>query len=163
MIGFHDFYQHHAQDVYRFSFWLSGDATEADEITSETFVRVWTAFDKVQMETAKGYLFKIARNLFLQRQRRSRRYMKLDAHFPDPAPDPSEIVGEQEELQIVLKALQTLPEIDRAALLMRAQDGLSYTEIALALRISVSSAKVKVHRSRLKLLVLRSPKGEKLS
>jgi RNA polymerase sigma-70 factor (ECF subfamily) len=46
--------------------------------------------------------------------------------------------------------LQTFPEVDRAALLLRA-DGVAYDEIANALNISLASAKVKVHRLRLKL------------
>lgn len=48
-------------------------------------------------------------------------------------------------------ALARLPEVDRAAVLMRADEGLAYEEIAAALGISVASAKVKVHRARLKL------------
>jgi RNA polymerase sigma-70 factor (ECF subfamily) len=44
-----------------------------------------------------------------------------------------------------------LPEIDRAALLMRAQDGMPYEQIAEILKLSTANAKVKVHRARLKL------------
>ena len=47
--------------------------------------------------------------------------------------------------------MQALPEIDRAVLLMRAHDDLSYEEIAAALGISVTAAKVKVHRARARL------------
>ncbi len=50
-----------------------------------------------------------------------------------------------------MKFLQTLPEVDRAALLMHSQEDLPYTEIAAALGISVAAARVKVHRARLKL------------
>jgi RNA polymerase sigma-70 factor (ECF subfamily) len=48
--------------------------------------------------------------------------------------------------------LQRLAEVDRAALLMRAQGELSYEQIAAALGISVVAARVKVHRARLELL-----------
>jgi RNA polymerase sigma-70 factor (ECF subfamily) len=51
----------------------------------------------------------------------------------------------------VLVALQTLPEIDRAAVLLRAEEGMSYEEVAAALGISPVAARVKVHRARLKL------------
>ena len=51
----------------------------------------------------------------------------------------------------MLAALQTLPEIDRAAVLLRAEEGLSYEEVAAALGISSGAARVKVHRARLKL------------
>ena len=51
----------------------------------------------------------------------------------------------------MLAALQTLPEIDRAAVLLRAEEGMSYDEVAAALGISPVAARVKVHRARLKL------------
>ncbi len=57
----------------------------------------------------------------------------------------------------MLTALQALPEIDRAAVLMRADDEMAYEEIARALGISVSAAKVKVHRARLTLAEARRP------
>lgn len=47
--------------------------------------------------------------------------------------------------------MQTLPEIDRAALIMYTYYQLPYAEIARALGLSLSAAKVKVHRVRLKL------------
>jgi RNA polymerase sigma-70 factor (ECF subfamily) len=56
----------------------------------------------------------------------------------------------------MLARLQSVPEIDRAALLMRAFHDLPYEEIAAALGISVASAKVKVHRARNILIAHRS-------
>jgi RNA polymerase sigma-70 factor (ECF subfamily) len=56
---------------------------------------------------------------------------------------------------MVLSWMQRLPEIDRAALVMRAQGELSYEAIAAALGLSVPAARVKVHRARLKLEELR--------
>ncbi|MGH9219795.1 MAG: RNA polymerase sigma factor [Vicinamibacterales bacterium] len=54
-------------------------------------------------------------------------------------------------LRRVLEALATLDAGDRAAILMRAQEEMSYEEIARSLRISVPAAKVRVHRARKKL------------
>ncbi len=51
----------------------------------------------------------------------------------------------------MLAGLQELPEIDRAALLMRAEDQLPYEEIARALDLTLSATKVKIHRARLRL------------
>jgi DNA-directed RNA polymerase specialized sigma24 family protein len=42
-VSFHQLYNQYSKDVYRFSYWLTGDADEAQDITSETFVRVWTS------------------------------------------------------------------------------------------------------------------------
>jgi RNA polymerase sigma-70 factor (ECF subfamily) len=52
----------------------------------------------------------------------------------------------------VQEFLQSLPEVDRAAFVLRVQHELSYAEIARVLELSLSAAKVKVHRVRKKLL-----------
>jgi len=59
------------------------------------------------------------------------------------------------EVRAVLAALQQLPEMERAVLLMRALDEMPYEEIAETLRISAVSARVTVHRARLKLMQTR--------
>ena len=63
MMDFHSLYQSYAPQVHRFVLFLCGDATLADDITSETFVRAWTARGKIREATVKAYLFTIARNL----------------------------------------------------------------------------------------------------
>ena len=69
----------------------------------------------------------------------------------DTRPGPDRRAQSHIELQAALAALQTLPEIDRAAVLLRAEEGMSYDEVAAALGISPVAARVKVHRARLKL------------
>lgn len=63
------------------------------------------------------------------------------------------------ELQRVQSVLQTLPEIDRAAFVLRIQHALPYAEIARVLGLSVTASKVKVHRVRKKLLAKLVAKG----
>ena len=41
MLNFQDLYESYASDVYRFAYWLTGDRPEAEDITSETFIRAW--------------------------------------------------------------------------------------------------------------------------
>jgi RNA polymerase sigma-70 factor (ECF subfamily) len=62
---------------------------------------------------------------------------------------------QSEEVRTVLAGLQQLPEIDRTVLLMRTLDEMPYEEIAETLGIPVVTAKVKVHRARLKLMQIR--------
>ncbi|MFK7801363.1 MAG: RNA polymerase sigma factor [Anaerolineae bacterium] len=155
MITFHDLYQRYASDVYRFAYWLSGNQAEAEDIASETFVRAWVGRHNIRTSTVKAYLFTIARNLFLQGQRQSKRHFELDFEQADTAPGPLETVSAFNELETIHEALQKLPEVDRAAFLMRVLDEIPYQEIANALSISLSAAKVKVHRTRIKLASLK--------
>ena len=144
-------YRTHAHDLRRFAVYLSGNPALADDLVSEAFVRAWTTRDRIEFSTVRGYLFAIVRNLFLQHQRRAWRRQPLDERMIDYRPGPETLAGDHDQLRIVMKALAGLPEVDRAALLMRADEGLAYEEIAAALGISVASAKVKVHRARLRL------------
>jgi RNA polymerase sigma-70 factor (ECF subfamily) len=155
MDDFSALYGKYAADVFRFALYLSGDPSQAEDIASETFVRVWASSEPIHLATVKGYLFTIARNLFLQGLRGKSRHVELDSDLRDPQASPYLQAERKEELHAVLAGLQKLPEIDRAALLMRALDGLAYEEISRALGISLASAKVKVHRPRLALAGIR--------
>jgi RNA polymerase sigma-70 factor (ECF subfamily) len=86
--------------------------------------------------------------------------VELDVRLTDPAPSPAARAEHRAELAAVLQALQRLPEVDRAALLMRAEQGMSYDEIAAALGLSLTAVKVKIHRARLRLATSRTSDHE---
>jgi RNA polymerase sigma-70 factor (ECF subfamily) len=106
--------------------------------------------------TVKAYLFMIARNLHVDGRREQARRGPAYEDRADPSPGPDAVLDRRDELARVMAALQTLPEVDRAALLMRADDELPYEDIASALGLSVAAARVKVHRARLRLAELRT-------
>jgi len=148
---FEELYRRHARDVYRFALYLTGDTAQAEDIASGTFVRVWAASDRLRVTTVKAYLFTIARNLHLHGLRGRSRRVSLPADPPVPRPGPQLEAEGRERLGLVLRALGRLTPTDRAALLMRAQDGMSYEEIAAALGLSLSAVEVRIHRARLRL------------
>ena len=148
--SFTELYRNHAREVYRFALYLSGDPAQAEDIVSETFLRVWDSTSTVRMETVRAYLFTIARNVFLHDLRRKQKQDPLEDNHSVAATVVREIES-KEDLRDTLAALQLLPETDRAALLLRAQEGVSYEEIARVLGLSLSAVKVKIHRARLKL------------
>jgi RNA polymerase sigma-70 factor (ECF subfamily) len=159
LIDSHSLYERYAPDVYRFALYLSGDAALAEDITQEAFVRAWVMPGEVRGGTVKAYLLMIARNLYRAEGKRALRQVALPDALPDRKPGPDAVAGGRLELAAVLEALQALPEVDRAALLMHAQDDLPYAAIAAALGLSVAAVKVKVHRARVKLKRLREPEG----
>jgi RNA polymerase sigma-70 factor (ECF subfamily) len=149
-------YRQYAPEVFRFVLYLSGNYHEAEDITSETFVRAWTAPGEIRMATVKGYLFMIARNLFLQSLRHRGRHVELSDTIRDPALDHETRTEHASELADALEGLRELQEIDRAALLMRAMHELPYDDIAAALGLSLAATKVRIHRARRALLERRS-------
>jgi RNA polymerase sigma-70 factor (ECF subfamily) len=149
---FEQLYQLYFADVLRFAMWLTRDRSEAEDVTSETFVRAWTRRDRIRTETLKGYLLAIARSIFLSSRRRSRNHQELSLQLCDEAPDPQRQAAARIALDRVTASLARLPETDRLALVLRTELSLPYAEIARVLEISEGTARVRVHRSRRKLL-----------
>ncbi len=152
---FEQLYERYANDVYRFAYWLCGDPDDAKDITSETFVRVWTSENETRLESVKGYLFTIARNLHLQQQRKKKRFLPITEENAGTMHSTERLTEDRSELEQTLMALDTLPEIDRTILIMRAHDELPYDEIATATGLSISAVKVKIFRARTKLASFR--------
>lgn len=151
MTTFHELYERYSADVYKYAFWLSGHAMEADDLTSETFVRAWTSQSKIRTETVKAYLFTITRNLYLEGHRKAKRQEDLDPTLHDPGPGPDAQTESRLEFSEAQRLIRGLPETDRTAFLLRVQHELSYEEIARIMNLSLSAVKVKVHRARLKM------------
>jgi RNA polymerase sigma-70 factor, ECF subfamily len=150
----HRLYEDHAHAVHRFAVSLTGDPTLADDLTSEAFVRLWTAPGEIRLQTVRAYLCTIVRNLYVSHLRRARRSSELDESIPDPIDRVGAPVERRAEAAAARRAIGLLAPEDREALLLRAAD-VPYADIARALDISVSAAKVRVHRARVRLLRIR--------
>jgi DNA-directed RNA polymerase specialized sigma24 family protein len=76
MDQFRELYERYYADVYRFALFLTGDVARAEDLTADTFVRAWTARERIRQNTVRAYLLTITRNLFAtacaQRGARSR-------------------------------------------------------------------------------------------
>jgi RNA polymerase sigma-70 factor, ECF subfamily len=149
----HDLYERYAADVYRFALYLSGNPAEAEDITADTFVRLWTAPGAIRMSTVKAYLFTIARHLHVDRRRSQARLTGLEPELASTERSVEARLASRSDVDAVRQAIRGLSDGDREALLMRT-GGLPYDEIAQALGISVTAAKVRVHRARKRLLAV---------
>jgi RNA polymerase sigma-70 factor (ECF subfamily) len=155
MDQFETLYRQHASAVFRFTWGLCGNRSCAEDLVSETFVRLLTKTPRIRTRTALAYLLAVARNTYLNGQRRRNREVELSDEIASPQSDPAgrldDRIDDRARLETILVALGDLPEGERAALLLRIDHELPYEEIAAALDISVGAAKVRVHRARLKL------------
>lgn len=144
-------YRQYASAVFRFAWGLCGDRSEAEDLVSETFVRLMTRAPRIETRTALAYLLAIARNTYLSGLRRQRREVPLPEELCAPESDPEVRLDGQARLNSVIAALDRLPEGERSALLLRVDHDLCYEEISSVLGITVGAAKVKVHRARVRL------------
>ena len=151
--NFHVVWVRYAARIHRFVLYLSGDPATAEDLTAESFLRLWASWERIAWPTVHSYLYAIARNLYFQQGRRSKRERPLHESMPELRSLAHE-AEVHEELEQALAAMRELPEVDRSALILRAQENLTYEEIAKILGLPVSTVGVKVHRARLRLAEL---------
>ena len=119
MNDFEMLYRQYASAVFRFAWGLCGDRSTAEDIVSETFVRLLTKAPRIETRTALAYLLAVARNSYLTGQRKRPREVPLPEQLPTPECDPVVRLDDQARLEFVLQALGSLPEGEKAALLLR--------------------------------------------
>lgn len=148
-----EIYREHGRGVYRFALLHCGDPHWAEDLTAETFLRVWTSPIPVRLPSVRAYLLTIVRNLISEeRLRRARRPCEPLDELRHRAPSLlAREVEARSEWQAVQKSLQELPELSRTALLLKTEGELTYEEIGAVLGMPAASARVRVHRARLEL------------
>src|SRR5688572_197238 len=141
-------YERHHRDVYRFALFLTGDPSLAEDLASETFVRAWTARDRIRQNTVKAYLLTITRNLHRDQQRASRSFVELPEALEDRAPRADVQAEHRSSLRAIRARLRRVARGDRRALMLYVFKDMSYTEIAATLGISVAATKSRISRAR---------------
>jgi RNA polymerase sigma-70 factor (ECF subfamily) len=135
---------------------LGGRAPLAQDLAQESFLQLHrTAWGTLPAGEARFWLYRVARNMAINEFRKSNtRYRLFDRVVEAMRPrarNPEQEYEVQERNAMVLEMLQTLPEDQRAALLLREQEQLSYREIGRVLNVSESKVKVDIFRARASL------------
>ncbi len=135
--------------IYRFI----GDRTQAKDLAQEVFIKVWQAAKTYRPEAKfTTWIYRIATNVCFNelksaRRRRWFQFLRFgDQHeetiedtFVDGSPSPEDLLLAKERSRQISDALQSLPENQRMALVLKRYDDLSYQEIAQILGCSVSA------------------------
>lgn len=152
----------HQRMVYQLALHLLGDPQEALDLSQEVFLRVFRTLPQFRGQSAlKTWIYRIVINQASNRQRWWRRRHKsqqvaLDAHIEahGDLPDqrgtgmPDKLLRQQEVVDGVWRALNALPFDQRAVIVLREIDGLSYDEIADSLSVAVGTVKSRLARAR---------------
>jgi RNA polymerase sigma factor (sigma-70 family) len=147
----------HADRVYRLAYRLSGNRADAEDLTQETFVRVFRSLAEYTPGTFEGWLHRITTNLFLDMVRRRQR-IRFDA-LPEDAGDrlasreagPEQVYDQMNLDPEIQDALDALPADFRVAVVLCDLEQLSYEEIAATLGIKVGTVRSRIHRGRVLL------------
>ena len=135
--------------IYRFI----GDRTRAKDLAQEVFLRVWQSARSYEPKAKfTTWIYRITANLCLNELKSSRRKKWLqflrfgdnlentvEETLVDDTPSPEDILLAKERSRQIANALQSLPENQRMALILKRYDGLSYQEIAKVIGCSVSA------------------------
>ncbi|ANI41368.1 RNA polymerase sigma factor SigE [Mycolicibacterium vaccae] len=143
----------HADRVYRLAYRLSGNQHDAEDLTQETFIRVFRSVQNYQPGTFEGWLHRITTNLFLDMVRRRGR-IRMEAlpedydRVPADEPNPEQIYHDSRLGPDLQAALDSLAPEFRAAVVLCDIEGLSYEEIGATLGVKLGTVRSRIHRGR---------------
>jgi RNA polymerase sigma-70 factor (ECF subfamily) len=153
--AFETLFRRHTPPLVNFLARMVKDRGRAEELAQEVFIRIYNARERYEAKARfSTWMFGIAHNLALNELDRAwrKRERPLEAgaesRSADPAAGPDQELDARRTADRLEAALAELPARQRAALLLRTQEGLAYDEIAEALDVSRASVKSLIHRAR---------------
>lgn len=144
-------YKLYISDVYRYLLYLCNDKYLAEDLLQDTFYRAYLYLENCPPSNIKAWLFKVAYNSFIDYERKNKRNSLEDTEFFTKMADKNTTEKDyevKEQLNLVNKLLNTIPEKQRQALQLCVFKGLSYKEAAEVMKVSLSHIKTLVFRAR---------------
>jgi len=150
--AFGQFYDLYVTRIYRFIFFKVNSVSDAQDITSEVFLKLWQCVKNGrEIRNLNAFIYTIARNSVIDFYRQSRKPEEQIAdehsHIPDEQRD---ILRQQimdSQLSDVLKGLENLKDEYKEAIILKYLDELSISEIADILGRSKGAVRVLLHRA----------------
>ena len=141
-------YQDNHEGFLRFLMQKTQNMDDAHDVLQEAFQKLMKRDGLREMENPRAYLYRTATNIIIDRQRKGQHHTRYirevisgveagTASGPATIP-PERQVAARQELDIIYKALDELPEKCRRAFLMHREQHMKYGEIAEALEVSIS-------------------------
>ncbi len=147
--------ERHTGPIYRLAFRLLGDAIEAEDVTQETFLRLWThaaAWRERAGGGLVGWLRRVATNLSFDRlRRRNATGEAADDERPDDTPTAEEALAARDLSAFAAGAVNALPERQRAAIILTYYEELPNAAAAEALGMHVKAFESLLLRARVAL------------
>jgi RNA polymerase sigma-70 factor (ECF subfamily) len=160
--AYRELVERYRRQVFSLARRMTGSVEDAEDLTQETFVRMFKALDRYDpTRPFAAWLMTIATRLSIDHLRRRRvrpisvtqrepgsRDEEYTIEIVDSAPRPDELTAHAEEETRVQHLIDSLPPHYRAVVLLRHQHDLSYEEIAEALHLPLGTVKARIHRAR---------------
>jgi RNA polymerase sigma-70 factor, ECF subfamily len=145
--------------LYRWLYHLTHHRHTAEDLAQEAFLKAFANLARFRPDSNfHAWLFRIAYNCFVNQWRGEMRARQaFPQHIRAPEQGPVDQLLSRERLQLLARAVGRLPADYRAALLLRAEEGLSFHEIGAVLNIKEETARWRVFKARQKLMGVLAP------
>jgi RNA polymerase sigma-70 factor (ECF subfamily) len=140
----------HQQRVLRTAYRLLGRVEDAQDAAQEVFLRLLKNLHRIDGD-AQAWLYRVTVNVCNDRYRRRPFVMELERDFVDSAPSPHHVLEMEERKRLLMAGLQTLPERERAAVVLRDIEGLATREVAAILNVEEVTVRSQISMARVKL------------
>lgn len=152
---FDELYEGHFRDVLAYCL-RRGPADDAYDSANEVFAIAWRRIEDVpQGESARPWLFVVAKRVLYRRRRGLKRFRRLTDKVGSVSeadqPDPVTVVIRRAEYDGVVEAASRLSHQDREVLTLAAWEGLPHREIAQILGCSIAAVDQRLHRAKQRL------------
>jgi RNA polymerase sigma-70 factor, ECF subfamily len=157
--------------VERFARRLVGMSGNVEDVVQKSFTSLWSNIDRIRSpESVLPYLFRIVRNLCFDELRRQRRFDHLSMNDDDAGWDdeaalssdfendlPDEAAHWSEMCRKVQQAINRLPERQRQAIILYAEEDLTYEQVAESMNVDIGTVKSRIFHARKNLRKMLSP------
>ncbi|REE18721.1 RNA polymerase sigma-70 factor (ECF subfamily) [Paraburkholderia sp. BL27I4N3] len=161
----------HLDAAYNLARWLCGNASDADDVVQEAFMRAFRFFDTFRGDSARPWLLAIVRRTWYTEWRRrssSHETVEFDDTMDDASfegwsvggADPQALLIRDEDTKRVHEALAQLPVEYREVLMLRELEEMGYKEIAAVADVPIGTVMSRLARGRRKLAALLMEKQE---
>ena len=146
--AFESLYRLHVDKVYGLCLRMTGNVSEAEDCTQESFIQAWKQLAKFRGDSAfSTWLHRVAVNTVLGRMRKSKRERDRIQAVSD-SPRATFITGDTGELRDLSDAVNRLPSGARHVFVLHAVYGYSHDETGSMLGIATGTSKAQLHRAR---------------
>lgn len=141
--------------LFRLAFSIMGNREDAEDVVQDTMLRVWNRKDVLDtIDNPEGYSMQATRNIALDKLAlKGNQNDKLsESHLSDaPTEHPDETMEKREQLDLVYRLIDQLPEKQRTVMQLRDVEEMTYKEIAEVMNITEDQVKVTLFRARQKV------------
>lgn len=148
--AFENLYRHHVGRIYALCLRMTGNGSEAEEMTQEAFIRAWEKLETFRGDSAfSSWLHRLTVNLVLASWRAAGRYRQRVVSIEDAGrwtePEQRPTKGLAMDLE---RAVRELPRGARTVFVLHDVEGLKHREIAELTGLAVGTSKTQLHRAR---------------